>query len=313
MSTAGDEPGNYTLTYSEDHFGLHKNTSLDKDKGYINSPTPYGVVTTRFLLLDQTTDVKKVHRYQDATKVVCLERKSGPVAPPLDVDIFTQVAGSESSPVSEEEQVLRLTAALAPINLSEVITDRGWIAYTLEKAGIKSGKFIQPANTSLKLAVEGAVRSARTLKMTAGFVRDLGNNWYSNSSLVQGDFRSFYQARYLGAMRGYLGATIAQCVYPSYVPSSAVAEIPDINIGPRQAIVMSFSGKPQLKPTGFWSVSLYGQDQLFIENELQQYALGDRSKLKTCNGSQLTPQNDGPFNILLQPADVCPPENWKSK
>lgn len=313
MSTSGDKHGDYRLTYSDDDFGLHRTTSSDKEKGYINSPTPYGVVTTRILLIDQVTDVKNVHRYQDATKVVCLERKSGPSAPPLDLNIFTQVAGSESSPVPEEEQVLHLTAALAPINLSEVITDRGWIAYTLEKAGIKSGKFIQPINTSLKVAVDEALRSARTLKMTAGFVRDLGNNWFSNSSLIQGDFRSFYQARYLGAMRGYLGATIAQCVYPSYVPSSAVAEIPDINIGSRQAILLSFSGKPHLKPSGFWSVSLYGQDQLFIENDLQRYALGDRSGMKACDGTQLTPQNDGMFKILIQPADVSPPDDWKSK
>jgi hypothetical protein len=313
MGLMDHKPGNYRLTFAEDDFGLHQNSSNRDEQGVIQSPTPYGVWTVRLLLKDQKEDVKHVHALQSQIKVVTDPRVQDSGVPPFDLGIFSEVAGSEQSPVPEAEQVLRLTAALSRYNPSEVLQDRAWIAYVLEKAGIRDGVFTQPPNTSLAAAVDLANLSAKALKLTAGFVRDQGHGWYTNAPMICGNFRSFYAARYLVAMRGYLGVSSDQAIYPSYRPPGSVAEIPDIKIGPKQAIKFSFSGKPLLQPLGFWSLSLYNKDQLFIPNALKHYALGDRDDLKCLDGKSLREQENGKFEILIQPSDVVPPEGWHSK
>ncbi|KIW13380.1 hypothetical protein PV08_08568 [Exophiala spinifera] len=312
MGLMGHKPGDYRLTFAEDDFGLHEDSSDGDERGVIHSPTPYGIWTVRLLLKNQTDDVQHVHALQNQIKVVTKPRVHDSGVPPFDLSIFSEVAGSEQSPVSEAEQVLRLTAALSRYNQSEVLQDRSWIAYVLEKAGIRDGVFTQPPNTSLAVAVDLANLSAKALKLTAGIVRDQGHGWYTNTPMICGNFRSFYAARYLVAMRGYLGVASDQAIYPSYRPPGSAAEIPDIKIGPKQAIKLSFSRKPLLHPLGFWSLSLYDKDQLFIPNALEHYALGDRNDLKCLDGTPLKEQADGKFEILIQPSDVVPPEEWHS-
>lgn len=314
MGLDDHRPGNYRLTFAEDQFGLHLKGNGSEEQGVLHSPTPYGVWTVRILLKDQKDDVKNVHAFQNQIKLNMVPRLHPTDVPAFDLRIFSEVAGSAESPVSEPEQVLRLTAALSRYNLSEVVQDRGWIAHVLEKAGIcGDGTFVQPPHTSLAAAVEAANMSVKALKMTAGFVRNQGNGWYTNAPMICGNFRSFYPARYLVAMRGYLGVSSDQAIYPSYVPAGSTAEIPDVQVGPRQAIKFTFSGEPLLRPLGFWSLSLYNKDQLFVPNQLEQYALGDRNDLKCIDGTPLKDRKDGKFEILIQPADVPPPKAWHSK
>ncbi|KIV88301.1 hypothetical protein PV10_07995 [Exophiala mesophila] len=312
MGLMHHKAGNYRLTFAEDNYGLQQDHSNTEEQGVIRSPTPYGVWTVRLLLKDQKDDVEKVHALQNQIKVVTVPCSHEVTVPPLDLGIFAEVVGPAESPASEAEQVLRLTAALARYNLSEVAQDRGWIAHVLEKAGIRDGVFTQPPNTSLTEAVNLANLSAKALKLTAGFVRDQGHGWYTNTPMICGNFRSFYPARYLVAMRGYLGVSSEQAIYPSYCPRGSAAEIPDVKIGPNEAIKFTFSGKPLLEPLGFWSLSLYNKDQLFIPNALEHYALGDRSDLKYPDGTPLKEREDGKFEILIQPGDVPPPKEWHS-
>ncbi|RDL36247.1 uncharacterized protein BP5553_06859 [Venustampulla echinocandica] len=190
-SQSDHKPGNYLLRFTNDNFGLQTEGVSGEYNAYINSPTPYGIFLSRIVLKDQTTDKDKVNKLQDAIKVSSVPLRLGPIAPPFDLGIFDGVTGSGSSPISEEEQVLRLTAALASLNPPEVLHDRGWVASVLEKAGIKNGKFTQPPNTSLTAAVKDAKLSALALKSTAGFVRNLGNRWRTNSPMICGDYKSF--------------------------------------------------------------------------------------------------------------------------
>lgn len=314
MAHVGDKSGQYRLTFAANNdIGLSLNQDTSDEQGVVGCPTPYGVMTVRILLRDQKGDVKSVHGFQDAIGTSLVRRKATTEVPPLDLEIFSPVKGSDGSHLSEEEQVLHLTAMLSEWNLSEVVQDRGWIESTLKKAGISHGHFTQPPRTSLGAAVGEANRSALALKATSGFVRKLGNDWFANSPLISGDFRSFYAARYMQAKRGYLGVSSEQAVYPSYVPAGKEAGIPDIKIGAGQAIKFSFRGKPRLHRLGFWSLSLYGHDQLFIPNELEHYALGDRSDLRYVDGVPLTDREDGEFELLIQPVDCPPPSQWTSK
>jgi hypothetical protein len=248
-------------------------------------------------------------------KVNTVKRKSGALAPVFDRKIFEEVAKSTSGPVSEAEQVLLLTAALAPINPSEVAQDRSWIAATLKKAGINNGKFNQPPHTSLEDAVTVAQKSIQATTLSAGMMKHLGNRWTISSSMISGDFHSFYSARHLVAMRGYLQPTADQSIYPSWYPKTT--QSPEAigsacHIGPRQAILFTFSGRPKMNHSGFWSLTIYNQAQLLVANQLDRYSLGDRSNLNYSDGTPLRDRADGKFEILVQPDDIAPPANYMS-
>lgn len=274
----------------------------------IDSPTPYGIFLARINLLDQEADKAKVNGFQDGMEVDVKPRKEGSLAPVFDRGIFLRVAESGS----EAEQVLQLTAALAVTNQPGVMQDRAWVASTLEKAGIKAGKFVQPPKTSLTAAVEAGKMAALAMRSTAGFTRYLGNNWRASSPLISGNFGSYYAARYLVAVRGYLQPTADQSSYPTWCPDEGTLGLgsPRCTVGPRQAIMFSFSEKPRLEATGFWSLTLYGPDELFVANDLNRYSLGDRSDLTYPDGTPLKDRDGASFEILVQPNDVPPPKQY---
>lgn len=227
------------------------------------------------------------------------------MAPPFDLGMFRDIA---SSAASEEEQVLRITAALAPYNQSEVLQDRSWVAHMLEKAGIQHGNFVQPPDTSLTAARDAAKDSAIALRTSAGFIKDLGNRWMCSAAVINGDFKSFYQARFFVAERGYLQLTSDQAIYPMFYSAPGVSTL---EIGPKQACLYTFSSKPKLRPTGFWSLTLYNEDHLLVSNKLDRYALGDRSNLRYPDGTLLREADDGSFQILIQTS--TPPARWTDK
>lgn len=290
---------------ASENIGVQGGADGDGYKAYINFPTPYGTFIARQVVKNKAGDVEKIHMFQDATGLSSVPRTSGAVAPTFDLGLFREVARSAAS---EEEQVLRLTAALAPYNQPEVLQDRSWVAHMLEKAGIRNGNFVQPPDTSLTAARDTAKDSAIALRTTAGFVQDLGNRWKCSSALINGDFKSFYSARFFVAERGYLQLTSDQAIYPTFYSAPGVATL---EIEPKQACLFTFSSKPKLQPTGFWSLTLYGEDHLLVSNQLDRYALGDRSNLRYSDGTLLREVNDGKFQILIQPS--APPAHWIDK
>ncbi|KIX03611.1 uncharacterized protein Z518_07164 [Rhinocladiella mackenziei CBS 650.93] len=309
-SVGGQHAGNYLLRFANDSFGLQTQEIAGGYKAYLNCPTAYGILLTRILIANDPVDIQTVHQLQDEKAVSPVPRNIGTIAPPLDLSIFKKVAGDPSSPASLEEQVFQLTAALAPYNQPIVLADRSWVAQMLEKAGIRFGKFTQPPNTSLATVKSSATVSAMALRTTAGLLHPLGNGWVTSSSLISGNYRSFYQARYDTAVRGYLRLCSDQALYPVYFSRPGV---PELEIGPKQACLFTFISKPKLNPTGWWSLSLYNCQHFFVQNKLNRYALGDRSELKYPDNISLKDRDNGKFHILIQPDDVEPPASWKDK
>ena len=285
---------------SFENFGVHRNATTS-----IDFPTPYGVFIARLHVKDDPDDKARVHGYQDATKLYPVPRTTGVVAPPLNLGLFADVAAESTC---EEEQIMKLTALLAPYNQPEVLQDRSWVGRLLEKAGIRDGKFTQPPGTSLQAAVASANHSITALRTTAGLIRGLDNGWRCPSPSICGDFKSFYAARHLIATRGYLQLVSDQAIYPAFYSTPGN---PNFSIGPEQACLFTFSAKPTVRPTGFWSLTLYNDLHLLVDNKLNRYAVGDQSNLRYPDGSLLKDKDDGEFQILIQAK--TPPEKWMDK
>jgi hypothetical protein len=83
-----------------------------------------------------------------------------------------------------------------------------------------------------------------------------------------------------------------------------------MQLAANESYIMTFSGKPPV--TGFWSLTAYDSTNYLVPNDLNRYALGDRSNLTYPDGTLLYADvdSDGAFSILIQPADVVPSSNW---
>jgi hypothetical protein len=309
-SLGGNQPGKYLVRYAQDDFGVQTTDVEDGYEGYVNAPTPYGLVLIRIVVKNHT-DLETVNEFQDEIQVSTVPSPTGPVAPALNLSLFRNTTDQPSANVSLGEVVLRLSAALTSYNQPEVLQDRSWVQQLLTYAGISQGNFSQPPGTNLTVAELRANESVAALLSTAGIIEDLGNNWTQPAPQISGDFQSFYSARYYIALYGYLQLSPSQALYPSYSPPGGNSA--NLTIGPKQAYLFTFSSKPDLLPTGFWSLTAYDEAQYFVPNALNRYSLGDRSNLTYPDGKLVSQGAKGEFQILLQPADVPPPSNWTSK
>lgn len=301
-SIGQDKAGTYLVRFAPDNPGVQYEGVRGSYKAYINLPTPYGISITRILVKNKPKDIDNVHRFQNKISVTERLRFDDSTIPPFNLTIFGDSYYRPGPNMSVELAILRLTAAFSKYNKPTVVQDRSWVAELLSSAGITDRTFSQPKNTNLTAASAAANASVTALLTTPGFVQNLGNNWTLNQPI--GNYGSFYQSRYFIAAKGYLALTKDQTVYPSS---------PTLKLGPDEAYVLRFSRRPRVSSGGFWSLTVYNEEQFLIPNPLKRYALGDRSNLTFPDGKGLSDGPDGPFDILIQPSDVKPPSNWTSK
>jgi hypothetical protein len=312
-SLRGDKAGSYRLSYNDGTAGEYRGGPSDGFMSTLNSPTPYGLLLVRTAIYNVDTDYLAVYPFQNNITVTNSTRiLTGPSIPPLNLTIFRDPkynpdAGSVTIPVA----VLELTAVLSRYNLPYVIQDRTWVAGLLSAAGIGNGTFVQPVGTNLSKAVESAEFSTSSTRTIAGFFQQLGNNWTQPSPTISGDFRSFYSVRHLIAMIGYLQVTADQALYPSYSSDGNSAR--EIDVRPDESVLFTFSRKPDLVNTGFWSLTVYGTDHFLIPNDLRRYALSSRSNLTYADGTPIKERDEGQFQILIQSPKYAPPNNWTTK
>ncbi|HQS48913.1 MAG: hypothetical protein B7Y12_12025 [Rhizobiales bacterium 24-66-13] len=101
----------------------------------------------------------------------------------------------------------------------------------------------------------------------------LANGWRTNLTAI-GTYGADYLHR-AGVAFGGLGANVPDdAVYPT-----AFADSEGRPLDGAKRYVMHFA-KEQLPPVrAFWSLTMYDERQLFTENPLDRYAIGDRDKL----------------------------------
>lgn len=275
-----------------------------------------GMLLNRILVKSRTPgDLSKVHACQDLMGFTLKPRKHNNTisTPPFNLNLLTNPPPPAASAPAEERAlyILNITALLTPHNPSYVLKDRSWISSALSAAGIHNGTFTQPPNTSLAQAVETANTLASTSRSAPGLSEPLGNNWTQPAASISGDFKSNYAARMFSAQRGYLILSRDQAAYPGYTVPGSVSGSDRFNISKNESYILTFSsGPPRLKKSGFWSLTIYGEDQYLIPNELGRYNLGDRSGLVDGDGKPVQGGGETEFKVLIQAADVAPPAEW---
>ncbi len=71
----------------------------------------------------------------------------------------------------------------------------------------------------------------------------------------------------------------------------------DVYDGSKFKYVLSFDSDelPPVEPKGFWSITMYGEDQFLVANEINRYSIGDRTNMKYGeDGSLVIIQHESP-------------------
>ena len=294
---------------------------VDEARSYINSPTLHGTFLIRWLV--NATNQEAIHSYQNATILRGIDRENMSLSgTPLTMLNWNQ---GNSTPA---EDVLNLLAQLARSNPPIIAQDTDRVETLLAAAGISDGSYTKQ---DIDLAAANVSALASAAADSKASLMPLNNGWSTLQSNKTGDFGTDYGVRASIAASGYLMLQAPNAVYPSWSNSSgeqsALSATANLHLGPDDSYIYTFSRKPPLSDAGFWSLTAYGADGYFVDEPRGVYALGDRSGLtypsgvpvygresgsgnRTASNRTNDSQNDGPFQILVQAADILPPANW---
>lgn len=272
------------------------------------APSPFGTILIRWGV-DDEIDEEAVHQYQDATSIEEVLRSvesdsAEGVAPTLE-----SLLALYDSTASPAENVLVLLAGYE--ENSTGLTD------LLQPAGISNGQYTPQPSVDLTLANNAALLQALSAGTSDENQVILNNGWSVLSPALIGVWGTDYALRTAIAISGYLALRNPFAVYPTGSNSSGLASANGgLELGADEAIIFTFSGRPPVQSAGFWSLTLYGSDNFLIPNPIDTYALGDRSGLTYPDGELVYGdggvggEEEAPFEILVQPADIVPPANW---
>ena len=264
----------------------------------------------RILLLHNTTsDLALVHKYQNASALTNLTRTAENGAPAL---ISLAPNGTLLGIQGPAEQ-LAFAASILPYTTPEIYAQRTRVNSILAQAGLTGGKYSAPKGVNLTEAAVIANASIHADVEAPAHIRDEGNGWQLSIPSYQGNFGANYAAAAYVALAGYQQQKVDQTLYPGY---GALGFTSGFSLEPNKSLLLTFSGKPKVSKLGFWSLSIYGEDQYLIPNSLNRFEVGDRTYSLTYEdgssvyGPNATASKDGPFQILVQPSNLQPPANW---
>lgn len=253
-----------------------------------NSPTDRGWMGGR-VQTNNKADYQAVYRFQQEMKVVPLSQYGGSYTPPKGTVDPEQ---DMSPPV---EQVAKMDPATYFSTFAELMKNNPPHAQDypildrMKRIGIVPGTPFSLASQPevIREALRAASREALP-KIRDAWKKpsNLVNGWALNLSGM-GNYGTDYLRRAAVAFGG-LGANVPQdAVYPT-----AFVDADGQTLRSDQRYVIHFE-KSEIPPVrGFWSLTMYNDHQLFAENSIDRYAIGDRNELK------LNP--DGSLDLYLQ-------------
>ncbi|HUO87732.1 MAG TPA: DUF1254 domain-containing protein [Rhizomicrobium sp.] len=257
----------------------------------LRSPTAQGWLIGR-TQTNGKSDYMPVHVFQDGMSAVPMSRYGKPYVAPEgridpEIDMRPPPVQLEAMEAADFFALFARATRLNPPHAN----DYPQLA-RLGQLGLQPGRPFDlgatgpVAQNALEAAPRGALRRiAETMHASARRV----NGWDMPTSPV-GTYGTDYLRRASVAFHGLGANTMEDAIYP-------MMEI-DANGRPldsAQPFALHFA-VGQLPPArAFWSLTLYNEDQLFTENPLNRYAIGDRDRLHF--------NEDGSLDIYIQRDD----------
>lgn len=300
------EAGSFRLTY-----GVRPPTLGEPQERYITSPTTFGTLLVRWLFKDGNLDT--IHSLQKATTVKAVPRQVqaqiddiGDNPPLTSIDWSADIRPHAALRLLRQVGALNTPGRLAGATVQEVLQISSFCTHDSDIPSVDADALERYVLAKMKSAGEASLVSRN-------------NGWSVIRSDSAGNFGDDYRLRAQISITGYLMLQAPAALYPSWSDGSTNSPLQGdvLELGAGESYLYTFSGKPPLDELGFWSLAVYDADGYLIKNARNVFSLGDRSSITYPTGDLVysptsSPNNDEPFQLLVQPADITPPENWLS-
>lgn len=269
----------------------------------LQSPTAVNWIIARYAT-SGPSDFPAVNRLQDGTRLIPLSEWTGDPGdhtPPTDVPV---PAGADTT-TAPVDQVHALDGRAYVTLLAEMMTANppapadAPLLDRLAPLGIAPGarpdELRPEAVTALDAAARGGPGTLRTLLSRAESANFGG--WTVHRGL--GNYGTDYAKRALITRFGYGANLDADALYPHATTDSEGRPLDGAH-----TYVLHFDAGRTPPVDGFWSLTMMNERQLFADNPLDRYAIGDRSGMRT--------GTDGSLDIFVQHENPGPDRegNW---
>ncbi len=289
--------GNFAIT------GPNWKGKLPKDVTEIKSNTRFAWIVGR-IACTGPSDYENVWKLQDQLKLTPLSAWGTDYVPPTNVPVDASV-NTAAAPLS---QLLAMDAPTFFDRLCRLMVENppyeadAPLLYGASFIGIKPGADYKSFFAGLSPDMQSAIQSGYQLALTkipASPQADVKNGW--QLSYGTGDYGINYMFRAAIAYLG-LGANLVEdAFYPaSYTDANGAKYNSD------QKYILHFA-QDQIPPVnGFWSLSMYNDKIMFVDNPINRYSLGSLSD------PPLVQNPDGSLDIYIQrdAPDEAKTPNW---
>jgi hypothetical protein len=283
--TTGTGPGNYAIT------GLNWDGALPEGIIRMNSSTRWVWIVGR-IACNGSSDYKNVWELQNQVKLTPLSAWGTDYVPPNDVPVDPNV----NTKVPPLNQTLALDAASYFNYVCQLMVDNPPYAADapllseITKIGIKPGAnytlYFDGLDSDVRATIENGYQAALAdiPKASMGSVK---NGWQFTYNIA--NFTTDYTVRATVAYRGLGGNLINDAFY-----ASAIKGGDGTKFSSDKQYVLHFN-KDEIPPVnGFWSLSMYNDQILFVDNPINRYNVGSLSD------PPLIMNPDGSIDIYIQ-------------
>ncbi len=280
--TQGNKGGNFALV------GPSFKGTLPGDVKEIPVDTDIVAIGGRTYTADKA-DYGAVNKVQDQYKLIPLSqwKEAGTkYSPPASVPVKSGVDAKTPVPT----QVFKMSAERFFGRLAELLLTNpareadAPVMARLAKLGVQPGaKFtIEAFSADTRKAIdEGIAAAQQQIREYESKMGEMVNGWQIARDL--GRYGTNYPYRAAWTFFGVGGNLVEDAVYPLTVVDSDGQKLSGAN-----RYELRFT-KEQVPPVdAFWSLTLYDKDSYLVDNPLNRYALGDRSKCKVGDDGSLT-------------------------
>ncbi|WP_088012041.1 DUF1254 domain-containing protein [Gottfriedia acidiceleris] len=245
----------------------------------IQSPTNMVWLLGRTLVKEEK-DLANVYAIQNKYTLAPLNKKQ---AKPL-IDLKTTISESDFNDPARYFDIMTRSMKLFP----GPSRDESMLSQ-FKLIGIDPNKGFQGSNDSATMAgLTRALKDAREIMLKS--LSNVGTE--SNHWTVFNKNIGTYGTNYLNR------ASIAAFGLGSHLPIEAIYSRTTFDsdgkpLSGDHQYVIHIDKKQMLPVNGFWSLSLYGPDQLFVDNPINRYSIGDRTEGLKYN-------NDGSLDLYIQ-------------
>ncbi|MCX2180561.1 DUF1254 domain-containing protein [Streptomyces sp. SKN60] len=269
----------------------------------LKSPTTVNWIIARYAT-SGPSDFPAVNRLQDGTRLIPLSEWTGDpdaYSPPTDVPV---PAGADTT-TAPVDKVHALSGRAYFTLLNRMMVDNppdpadAPFLGTLAKLGIAPGASLDDLSPEQLAALDaGARRGPEVLRELLAKAESAGSGgWTVHRGL--GAYGTDYAKRAVITRFGYGANLDADALYPHATTDSDGRPLDGAH-----TYVLHFDAGQTPPVDGFWSLTMMNERQLFADNPLNRYAIGDRSGMRT--------NPDGSLDIYVQHANPGPEreDNW---